>query len=307
MEFIKTDVMFDEVNHKYYLSDGITEISGITRRLGKSIFFRDKFKGIPEHILQNAAAKGTMVHNQLDQYVKGLPYMPIPEVESFQKLKQKELFQCLDSEFLISDMRQYATMIDLITAESDGSLALNDHKTTYKLDKEYLSWQLSICRYLFENQTGVRIEKLFAIHFKDGKVKRVEVGHKTDEEVINMLYTDKYMQNEMPTETSEVLSIPKKDIATLEKLENKIVAMSEQIKQLEMEKSVFLNGIGKQMEEHGVDKVQFGRIAITLTKPYERESIDAAKLYEAYPDLEGKFTKKAYVKGSVKLKISKDD
>lgn len=307
MELKKTKVIFDEENHKYYIEDTVVELSGITGRLGKSVLFRDKFNGIPEHILKNKAKFGSMVHKQLENYVLGEPYLPIAEITSFEKVKQREEFICLEPEFLVSDMTQYATMIDLLTIEKDGSMAINDHKTTFKLDKEFLSWQMSICRYLFEKQTGKRIERLFAIHFKDGNCRRIEIEHKTDLEVYDMLYTDKYMNSELPSEVEATITIPKKEIATLEGLEKRIISVSEKLMALENEKAKFLSIISEKMEAAGIDKVKFGKIVITISKPYTRTGIDTAKLLAEHPELDGKYVKTTTVKGSVKLKIEKDD
>ncbi len=305
MELKRSNVVFNEEEHTYHLGD--LRLDGITGRLGKSIFFHDKYKGIPAHILKNKAAFGSMVHKQIELLDTGMPYIPMKEVSSYIKIKEKYGIKVLSSEFLISDNEKYATMIDMI----DENLDLYDHKTTVKLDAEYLSWQLSICAFLFEKQTGVKPRDYYVTHFsKDGACKRVAVKKRTDEEVYDMLYTDKYMQEaQMPKLENDVSTdiamygIDGSDIETIENIEKEIIMYELAAKKAKQERDELLVGIREKFELYGVSKLELDRLTITKVDDYVRNGVDTNKLFEEHPELEGKYIKTTNVKGGIKIKI----
>ena len=294
----KFNVVFNEVDHTYMLGD--KQLSGITSRLAESRLFKDKYKNVPSRILNAKREYGSNVHKQIEMYDTGNPYLPIKEVIEYAKLKEKHQITNVANELLISDGEAYATMIDMV----DSDINLYDHKTTYSLDKEYLSWQLSMCAYLLEKCTGVKANKLYAIHFKDGVPKRIEISRKSDEDIYDMFYTNKYISDEMPV---CVDFISESEVQKVYNLESRLLALSSTIKKLELEKNTLLNGIGAAMETHGIDKVDIGNVSIYFSKPYERESIDSKAFKEDHPELAASYIRKSTVKGSIKVKIKNGD
>ena len=232
---IQSPVVFNEAEHTYTING--KELSGITSRLSQSIFFKDKYKGIPKSILNAKAAYGSFIHDLFDRYNKGEEVMQSAEVVSYIHFLHENKITPLESEYLISDNKHYATMIDLV----DDEINLYDHKTTAKLDIQYLSWQLSINKYLMHKQTGITANKLFVNHIIDKRCKLIEIPEKTFEEVYDMLYTDKYIYKELPSDMP---------IAT----NFHILKSTEVIKLSEIEKNIFnmeiaLEQAKKQKEE----------------------------------------------------------
>lgn len=307
IELKKSDVVFDELNHKYFLED--KELSGITRRLGKSIFFHGKFDGIPKHILENKAKFGSMVHKQIENYDLGLEYTDIDEVKSYIKLKERLGIDVLASEFLVSDGHTYATCIDMVSKDID----FFDHKTSAKLDKEYLSWQLSINGYLFKMQTGVEPRNYYAIHYVKGKAKEYKIEKKSDDEVYDMLYTDKYMyiENALPSidgmpsidKPEGVLNLSTSEIQMIYNIESYIKDLEATIKSAKEEKEKFLKGLEEKMDANGISKVEIGKITITKTSGYTRTDFDKEKFLAENPSFDGMYLKSVQVKGGIKIKI----
>lgn len=299
---INTSVVFNEEDHTYLLGD--TQLSGITSRLGKSIFFWDKFKGIPKHILTNKAAFGTMVHKTIEMYDTGQDgYMPIPELDAYVALMKEKKITHLASEYLVSDNANYATMVDKI----DNKLNFYDHKTSYKLDLEYLSWQLSINKYLFYVQTGMMAGKLFAIHYKNGGCKLYKIEEKSFEECYDMLYTDKYMYSEEGQEETNAIDVLEADdVLMLKDIEIAIVNMEKQIDELAKQKKEFLEKAKENMAKHGVKKWEADSFVITFVPAHTRETLDSKALKENHQDIYDKFLRVSFVDDSVRLKIKKD-
>ena len=60
-------------------------------------------------------------------------------------------YDALANEYTVSDEEYFASNIDCVW-EKEGEISLADIKTTYRIDKESLSWQLSIYAYLLRGR-----------------------------------------------------------------------------------------------------------------------------------------------------------
>ena len=125
----------------------------------------------------------------------------------FKSLKEKYGLVFEESEYLVSDNENYASCIDKVYRVSDDTFCLGDIKTTYKLNKEYVQWQLSIYAHLFEKQNkGAKVSSIFAIWLRGTTHQLVELERVPDEKVEKLLYCDshglQYIEN-LPVVTSE--------------------------------------------------------------------------------------------------------
>lgn len=146
MRLAKCKVKFDELSHTYTLGD--KTLSGVTSLLGRQLF-KAKYEGIPEEVMAKAAERGNLIHRQIEMYeALGGDTSSSPELNSYANLKESKGYVTIGSEYLVSNNETVASAIDVVY-EKDGKVVLCDIKTTSKLDKKYLSWQLSIYKYLF--------------------------------------------------------------------------------------------------------------------------------------------------------------
>ena len=153
--------------HEYWL--GFDTLQGVTTIL-KNVIFYNKYSDIDPAVLRRAADRGTAIHEAVQAYLDGLPQPTCaPEfegvvaaaVESFKKFQQTTkvgTWQHVASEHMVSNEEDVASKVDLIEAERTFDeafdLILVDIKTTSELDEEYLSWQLSTYKVLFEARNG---------------------------------------------------------------------------------------------------------------------------------------------------------
>lgn len=172
MKLNQSSVVFNQHAHTYTLN-GKT-LSGVTSLLNRQLF-KDKYTGISEEMLAKAASRGSLIHETIELVDELGVSSDMPEVIAYLDIKSKNNLCTLENEYLVSDNEHIASSIDLVF--DDCSLA--DIKTTSKLDKEYVSWQLSIYAYLFELQNPtLKVNKLFAIWLPKpqyGKPALVEV------------------------------------------------------------------------------------------------------------------------------------
>ena len=165
-----------------YLYDGEI-IPSVSQILHEKIF-PNKYKGVPQWILENKAIYGTKVHSIIEKLENEQKY----EIDSvyiqnsinqYLDLKEKNSIEVLEQEQIVCYKGLYAGRFDMI-ANINGKRCLCDIKTTAELDLEYLSWQLS----MYELAYGERFDKLIAIWLpKKGLAQIVEIKRKRKSEI----------------------------------------------------------------------------------------------------------------------------
>lgn len=173
-----------------YLLDDLYVLPSVTQILKK--IFPNKYKGIPKKILENKAEYGTKVHKAIEDIENG----KIIEVDNvyvneslkqFKKLKDKHFIEVIDQEQMIHYEYYYAGRFDMI-ANVDGKYSLCDIKTTSVVDKEYLSWQLS----MYELGYGDTFEKFYCIWLPKGSIgKLIEIERKDKDKILEVLNENK--------------------------------------------------------------------------------------------------------------------
>ena len=166
-------VMFDEFTHSYICGNKL--LTGVTSLMRKHGLSPD-YSGIPESVLESAAAKGTAIHQLIEDYDNGKTVAVDENLSAYAALKLD--VHC--SEYLVSDEDMVASFIDKVF--TDCSLA--DVKTTSEVHKRSVAWQLSIYAYLFERQNpSKKVPHIYCIHVRDGKAKLIELARIPDEQV----------------------------------------------------------------------------------------------------------------------------
>lgn len=174
-------IEFIEEEH-LYLVDGVLvpSVSEILHRI-----FPNKYKDIPQWILDKKAIYGSQVHKAIEDIEQGIDFkcdsVYIQEsIKQYKKLKKENDLEVVDQEQMIHYDKYYAGRFDMI-AYINGKLSLCDIKTTAELDKEYLSWQLS----MYELAYGITFDKLYCIWLPKGALgKLVEIERIEKEKIL---------------------------------------------------------------------------------------------------------------------------
>lgn len=188
-------VEFIKDTHQYIV-DGIITPS-VSEILKETIFF-DKYSDVPEAVLQKAAAFGTSIHHAIEHNDDTLlddtqkrvfaDYKRLITEHDITPIKHEQIIYTAD----------YAGTFDMI-ATIDRKQALVDIKTTYNLDVEYLSWQLSMYAYAYGHEGD-----LYAIWLpkrKKGKVVKIE--RKEEFEILEMLEVYHALQKDRDDDQTE--------------------------------------------------------------------------------------------------------
>lgn len=300
-----TQVTFVETEHKYFLDigDGLCrELSGVTSLLGRQ-GRSTNYSGIDPEVLKKASERGTLIHNDVQAGELFSSYST-KEGVNFGKLKLKENFEVLDTEYLVSDLEYLATMIDLVIYK-DGKVILADIKTTAKLNREYVSWQQSICKYLFEKQTGIKVDYIWAIWLRGNicEIHELDIISEVDcKGIIDADFRgDIYKTSK--EQVADMLELNSDKLTLLSNLESEIISLKTIITQLEERKNIVTSVIKEEMINSGSKKYENESLVITLIESKGRETFDSKQFKEDDPELYKKYVKQGTPTSSVRIKI----
>ncbi len=290
----KSNVIFDEVEHTYHLNE--KQLKGITGTLIQHAIGQ-KYADVPEHILAEKAKYGKWVHSEIEMFLNGFePSEPTPEFLAFKKWILEEDLWFDFAEFIVTDSENFATPIDGI----DDDFNIYDWKTTAVLDKESISWQLSICAY-FSELIGNEVNGLYAVHLRGNECTLHEIERKQNSEVQRLI--ECYLKNEPYVSTLALSN--EETLAKIYELEKMLVEIESEAKRYKALKEQMSEFLTKQMEQSGVKTFETENIKVTRVLPSETTTFDAKALLADMPELAEIYNKTSVRKGYLKLTIKK--
>lgn len=299
MKLYKSKVVFDARNHTYTL-DG-HPLSGITGMIERQLF-PDKYTGVPENILRKAAERGSLIHSLCQTVDEMGVDMDSEEARGYMELKGRYGLQYEASEYLVSDEVYFASCIDKVYRDGEDTYALGDIKTTYRLDKDYLRWQLSIYASLFEMQNpGAKVSKLFGIWLRGDIHELVEIERIPDDVVCGLLNCEvEGRQFVNPYASEMTATLPEKYLS----MEDSIAEIYEQARYWAERKKELTDGVMKEMVKAGAYNWKGGSVSFIRKKDTVRRTFDTKAFERDHPELYQEYMKETPVFGSVTLKVS---
>ena len=289
----KPSVVFDKGSHTYFLNG--KQLSGITSLLERKLF-PNKYAGVDEETLHKAAEYGSNVHEQIAED-DGADEFVLDEVLSYRKIITAHNLKPIAHEYLVTDSDKYASAIDLVFENEDGTVDLADIKTTYKLDKDYVSWQLSIYAYLFELcNPGLKVSNLYGLWLRDEKSSYEKVYRHDKDEVLRLLAddTEDTFLPDSPTMPADIVEMA----SQLEEYFTMLKRFEKQYKEQEKE---FKTRLTKLMGEAGIYNISIGGLKISYVKGYTKSSIDSTRLKKEMPEIIEKYSKTTNVSPTIKI------
>ena len=283
---------FNDQTHTYKLNGKI--IPSVTQIINEVLFY-NKYSSVSEDTLELAKNKGSLIHKEIENYIKKGEIGFTLELESFINIVNDKKLEHMKSEVKVHN-KEIAGTIDIVCRIGDKNVII-DTKTTAELDKEYVSWQLSMYAYILETYYSVRIDELYGMWLRDEKYKFVKVEKKTHNQIEDVLEAFKN-GSKIDLYSATLQTIP---------LDNQIAFMGlvHQMNDIENKIKEVKEAILKEMEDRGLSKVEIGDVTITYKQPTTRVSIDTKKLKE--DGLYDKYSKISNVKGSISIKLEEDN
>ena len=290
-----SDVRFidSEGRHEYRL--GFDLLVGVTSVLSATLF-EHKYDGIDKDVLDKAARRGTAIHEAIQQYEMDGVFTPfnvdagyMDDAETalavWQKIRKKKIFHTVDVEYLVTNNVDIASKIDMVLQAPDGRIILADIKTTSKLDKEYLSWQLSFYKYFFEEQTGLSVSNLVGLWYDRSKEKWsfVEIPAKSLEDINKI--TDLYRKGLQLQRTSDTLPAPMFDIGQM------YADMELAVKEATARRDEFRSRMLEEMKKAGLTQFKTDNFTVTYCPARQTTSYDITAFRELHPEMDAEWDK----------------
>lgn len=297
MELVNSTVIFDPEAHTYHTPEGV-ELQGITGMLHRQLF-PDEYRDVPQHILDRAAQRGHAVH-QLCELADDLGITPEePDGLAYIRLREEMGLVYRASEYLVSDNRRFASAIDKVYEEGDDAFTLADVKTTYRLNEDYVRWQLSVYAYLFELQNpGARVVRLLALWVRDGRASAFPM-ERIPSDIVTALLEAEAEGRQFVNPLSMPSTLPEK----YRQMEQSIAEIDRQARYWTERKKELMDGIMREMVSAGAYSWEGERIRLTRKKDGIRRSFDQKRLEKDHPDIYAAYVTESPVAGSVTLKI----
>ncbi len=292
-------IEFREDTHEYFL-DGkkLISVTQLMRKHGLA----PNYDAVPSEVLRAKAERGTLIHKEIEQYIKNKEIGFTNEFLAFKRYADAQTnTNVFESEYIVyNDI--CAGTVDLILIEN-GEFVIADIKTTATLHKEPISWQLSIYAYLYNKLLkNASITRGQAYHFdNDGNLKVVDIPLKPVEEVKRLFECERkgkiYKQELIVNETQ---------LAELVEVESLIAHIEEQKKVAEAQAQELRALLMQAMERNGVTSFENEKIKLTYIAPTTRTAIDSARLKKDLPEVAEKYTKTSNIKANLRITLKKE-
>lgn len=293
-------ILFDQNSHSYIDQATGTILTSVTTLLARYGLAPD-YSAVDPETLAKSAERGTAVHEDLNAFVRGGDPLAsfFQETRSFASYCKEMGLKPVDGETIVSDTKIAGTY-DVKLVDSYDLTILGDFKTTANLNREYVSWQLSLYNYI----GGINADILMCYHFdKDGNMTPVQLAKKPDSEIIRLL--DAYNRNADYTPTPLNVESLHSELEILTEAEGIIAAAKAQIEEAEAREKAVKQAIMQAMRDQGVSHFENDRISIALVEEGERVAIDTKRLKEEQPDIAKFYEKRTKVAPQVRIKLKK--
>jgi hypothetical protein len=284
------DLVFDKETHTYTL-DGKPLIS-VTQLMEKH-GLSPNYNGVDEDTLKASAERGTLIHKEIENYIKKGEIGFTEECAQFVSYVRENNIAIKGSEVTFHNDIVAGTT-DLIIKEGD-QYAFADIKTTSTLHKDSVAWQLSLYAYI----SGMPSKDYgYAFHFSKDGLKVVKIALKPISEVGALLECER--KGEI---YHQELIVEGYELAELYEAEQIIIKAKEEQKRAEERKEEVYNAILKAMEEQGVKTYETDTMKITYVAPTKRITLDTKKLKEENPLVAKAYERETETKASLRVTL----
>lgn len=309
-------IEFEEKGHIYTVDGEIASLS-ITELLSKHGISPD-YRGVSKATLKAKAKKGKEIHKDIEKFVNDKGYEPkTMEGKAFEEWAKENIdsavaeFKCA---FIYEGMI-IAGALDLIGFTKDNCAFILDHKTTSKVHKESVAWQVSIGDYFLRQLSGRVINgnlfhwlgatKFICLHYVDGALKSVELEKIPDSEIERLIKCE--YNNEKYERLSLVVDSELESQLVL--AEQRLYEISLQEKEAKATAQKFRELLKAEMERQNILHYETtdGLLKIAYVPTIEKTVVDNKALKEKYPQIYANCTKTQTQKSHIRIIIGEEE
>lgn len=284
-------IEFREDTHEYFLDGNkLISVTQLMRKHGLA----PSYDNVPDEVLRAKAERGTLIHKEIENYIKHGQIGFTAEVMTFgEHLTANGIKVTASEEKVYNDI--VAGTVDLVL----NNEIIADIKTTATLHKEPISWQLSIYAYLYGLVHGVAPSRGQAYHFdKDGNLNVVEIPLKPAEEVKKLFNCER-----KGLIYNMALTVSDTRLEQLVEIERLISTIEEQKKVAEAQAQELRAAIMQAMKNNGILSYENEHIQLSYIMPTTRTAIDSARLKKELPEIAEQYSKTSQVNEQLRIKL----
>lgn len=286
-------IRFDEAEHRYF--DGEKELIPVTKLMAKHGLAPD-YSGIPERVLRAKAERGSLIHKEIEDYIKTGEIGFTPECGEFVDYVENNGVTVTGSEKIVHNDICAGT-VDLFLIDAEGRSWIADIKTTAKIHWDAVSWQLSIYNAL----SGYTAKRFSVFYFNnESELKVKNIVPKPAEEVERLFECER--NGEIYTAPKTPAIIDETRIAELAEIERIIAEAKRTKEEAEGREKAIKDALIAAMEQNGItEPIECGALRITYVAPYEKKTIDSARLKKELPEVAAQYMNTSTVNAAVRI------
>lgn len=309
-----SQVRFVSKDHTYWLDE--KQLHGITSTLIRSAF-PDTYSDVPRHILDKAAANGTVMHQTIEIYDELGVTSDMPELQSYIDILKEHQLKVLATEYVVSDNTYFATCIDKVFLCPDGSIMLADLKRTAEIHFREVRLQLSLCRLFFSMLNPHLPEPMIAVmRLREQKRDFIPLNPLPDSYLYALI--DSYISGstapDFPEDSSDTSSpapvtctdgprVP----SSIADTEREVYELERKLADMKQKKEKLAKGLLQLMQEHNIKQWKGSLVSLTRTLPSSRKSFDSAAFKADHPDLYNEYLREKEVAPSLRISITRSE
>lgn len=296
-------VEFDEAAHTYTLRG--KRLRGITDVIRRQVVHEAPYNGPA-----SATEYGKAVHSTIELGDTLGGYGEANGVyDTYRRLIAERGWQVERNEYIVTDGAEFASAIDIVLTDADGGIVLADIKTTSRLHRVKVAWQLSIYRLFFSMlnpelaDRGMTLAAVWLPNPERMETPRIETVEAVDEsEVKAMLLAETEGREYLPANGGgNTLALADDAIDEVVSIESRLKELADQSRQLRA-------GLLRLMAEKGVTSFRSDRLLLTRKAAAESVSFDTDRFRADHPDLYAQYcTKRRKTAESLLLKIKDNE
>lgn len=290
-------MVFDTKTHTYIDNETSKVLISCTELLKKHNL-APKYDSVDSEILRLASERGTLIHKEIEDYIKKGERGFTKELGNFIKEIQYQEIEILESEQLLHNDIVAGTC-DFLYKDKDNKLHRADFKTTSTIHKDYVSWQLS----LYDHLDTTKANYFEVWHFdKEGYLTIKQLAPKPITEIEKLLNAERKGE----IYQSETMELSEKEINEISMLLNVIDTAKKNMEYAENQLATLRDSIKEQMENRGIKAIKNDNFTITYKAPTTRQTVDSARLKVEQPDIYSQYLKETNIKSSIEIKLKKE-
>ena len=262
-------VKFNKEKHEY--SDDGKVLISVTQLLKKHGLSTD-FSNVDKDLLEAKAKRGTMIHQEVERYIKKSEIGFTSEFMGYIDLITKYELVPAKAEVMVHNDIVAGTLDQWGYDTKNNQYYIGDAKTGSVINYNEVRWQLSLYDYLLPKRACKTPRKLYCFHLTDNP-RMIAVEPIPKEEIERLLECERkgeiYKQEVVVTEDR---------LAQLVQLKYDMDELDRQKKEIDRQVSEITDTVKDLMRDKGIKTFENDLVKITYVAPTTKESIDSKKL-----------------------------